>query len=61
LTEREQEYNATFATPYAAAERGYIDAVILPENSRLRLCKALNMLADKHDSNPPRKHSNMPL
>ncbi|OQY22216.1 MAG: methylmalonyl-CoA carboxyltransferase [Desulfobacteraceae bacterium 4572_35.2] len=61
MQEKETHYNETFATPYAAAQRGYIDDVILPERTRLRICKALTMLADKHDTNPPRKHGNIPL
>ncbi|MBN2645659.1 MAG: acyl-CoA carboxylase subunit beta [Desulfuromonadaceae bacterium] len=61
LRQMEHEYNETFSTPYAAARRGYVDDVILPERTRLRICKALTMLADKRDSNPPRKHGNIPL
>ncbi|WP_321532063.1 acyl-CoA carboxylase subunit beta [uncultured Desulfuromonas sp.] len=61
LAQREAEYSEAFANPYAAAERGYVDDVILPERTRLRICKALAMLADKRDSNPPRKHGNIPL
>ncbi|MDY0189429.1 MAG: acyl-CoA carboxylase subunit beta [Desulfuromonas sp.] len=61
LQQKESYYNETFATPYAAAQRGYIDDIILPERTRLRICKALTMLADKQDSNPPRKHGNIPL
>lgn len=61
MKEKEDQYNQTFATPYAAAERGYIDDVILPERTRLRICKALTMLSDKQDTNPPRKHGNIPL
>jgi len=61
LSQREAEYSEAFANPYAAAERGYVDDVILPERTRLRICKALAMLADKRDSNPPRKHGNIPL
>ena len=61
LAERESEYSETFANPYAAAERGYVDDVILPERTRLRICKALAMLADKRYTNPPRKHGNIPL
>lgn len=61
ITAREEEYSEAFANPYAAAQRGYLDDVILPERTRLRICKALTMLADKRDSNPPRKHGNIPL
>jgi propionyl-CoA carboxylase beta chain len=55
------EYETQFANPYAAAARGYIDAVILPSETRPRLISALEMLADKRDSNPPKKHGNIPL
>jgi len=55
------EYRAKFATPYVAAERGYIDDVIEPRETRPRLISALEMLAGKRDRNPPRKHGNIPL
>jgi propionyl-CoA carboxylase beta chain len=55
------EYETQFANPYAAAARGYIDAVILPSETRPRLIAALDMLADKRDTNPPKKHGNIPL
>jgi propionyl-CoA carboxylase beta chain len=55
------EYEAQFANPYAAAARGYVDAVILPSETRPRLISALDMLADKRDANPPKKHGNIPL
>jgi propionyl-CoA carboxylase beta chain len=58
---REQEYRTQFANPYAAAARGYIDDVIDPRHTRFRLINALDMLADKRDTNPPRKHGNIPL
>ena len=50
-----------FANPYVAAERGYIDAVIRPSETRRRLNQALDMLATKRDKNPPKKHGNIPL
>ena len=56
-----QEYRSTFAHPYKAAELGYIDEVILPEDTRPRLCSALRLLENKRDTNPPRKHGNIPL
>ena len=62
--EREQlvaEYRRTFANPYKAAELGYIDDVIPPEDTRPRLIGALEMLANKRDRNPPKKHGNIPL
>ena len=54
-------YRERFANPYAAAARGYIDDVIEPHETRPRLIAALEMLKNKRDSNPPKKHSNMPL
>ena len=55
------EYEAQFANPYIAAERGYIDEVILPSETRPRLISALEVLLDKRESLPHRKHGNMPL
>ncbi len=55
------EYEAKFANPYVAAARGYVDDVILPSETRPRLIAALEMLADKRDTNPPKKHGNIPL
>jgi acetyl-CoA carboxylase carboxyltransferase component len=55
------EYESQFANPYAAAARGYVDDVILPSETRPRLIAALEMLADKRDTNPPKKHGNIPL
>jgi propionyl-CoA carboxylase beta chain len=59
--EREAQYRAQFAHPYIAASRGYIDDVIDPRETRPRLISALDMLKNKRDSNPPRKHGNIPL
>jgi propionyl-CoA carboxylase beta chain len=59
--ERIQEYREKFANPYAAAERGYVDEVIEPRDTRARLCAALELLGSKRDANPPRKHGNIPL
>jgi len=56
-----REYREKFANPYIAAERGYIDEVIDPRETRARLCAALELLAGKRDQNPPKKHGNMPL
>ena len=58
---RTQEYRAKFANPYVAAERGYVDEVIEPRDTRARLCAALDVLRTKRDSNPPKKHGNIPL
>jgi acetyl-CoA carboxylase carboxyltransferase component len=54
-------YRDLFANPYSAAKKGYIDDVIEPAGTRLRLIKALEMLACKRDANPPKKHGNIPL
>ena len=56
-----QEYREKFANPYVAAQRGYIDDVIEPRETRPKLISALEMLANKRDSNPPKKHGNIPL
>jgi acetyl-CoA carboxylase carboxyltransferase component len=61
LKQKEEEYRRIFASPFKAAERGYIDDIIIPESTRPRLIKALNMLENKKDSNPPKKHGNIPL
>jgi acetyl-CoA carboxylase carboxyltransferase component len=56
-----QDYRDTFANPYVAAGRGYIDDVIEPHQTRPRLIEALQMLQNKRDTNPPKKHGNIPL
>ena len=55
------EYESEFSNPYVAAARGYIDEVILPRETRPRLVRALEILADKRDTNPRKKHGNIPL
>jgi len=55
------EYSERFANPYIAAARGYIDEVIEPRYTRTKLITALEMLKNKRDSNPPKKHGNIPL
>jgi acetyl-CoA carboxylase carboxyltransferase component len=60
-TELVTEYREKFASPYVAAERGYIDDVIEPKETRPRLINALEMLSNKRDSNPAKKHGNIPL
>jgi len=55
------EYRQQFANPYVAAARGYIDDVIEPRETRPRLIEALQMLRNKRDANPPKKHGNIPL
>jgi acetyl-CoA carboxylase carboxyltransferase component len=56
-----QEYRDTFANPFVAAARGYIDDVIEPRETRPRLIEAVQMLQNKRDTNPPKKHGNIPL
>ena len=56
-----KEYRNNFASPFKAAELGYIDQIIFPENTRPRLIKALMMLKNKRDSLPERRHGNIPL
>ena len=55
------EYREKFANPFIAASRGYIDAVIEPHETRPRVINALEMLQNKRDTNPPKKHGNIPL
>jgi acetyl-CoA carboxylase carboxyltransferase component len=55
------EYEDRFANPYVAAGRGYLDDVIMPSETRPRLIAALELLADKRETNPPKKHGNIPL
>ena len=61
IAARIKEYQDRFANPFVAAERGYIDEVITPASTRLRLCRALNMLRNKRVENPWKKHDNIPL
>jgi propionyl-CoA carboxylase beta chain len=56
-----EQYREKFANPYRAAELGYIDEVIAPDITRMRLIRSFEMLANKRQSNPPKKHSNLPL
>jgi acetyl-CoA/propionyl-CoA carboxylase carboxyl transferase subunit len=56
-----KEYTEKFSNPFIAAERGYVDAVIEPQETRPRLIKALEMLASKREVLPARKHGNIPL
>jgi acetyl-CoA carboxylase carboxyltransferase component len=55
------EYREKFATPYVAARKGYIDDIIEPRETRSRLINGLNILQNKRDNNPPKKHGNIPL
>ncbi len=59
--EKEDEYTKLFANPYQAAKYGYIDDVIEPRNTRFRVIRALQMLATKKETNPAKKHGNIPL
>lgn len=59
--EKEAEYREKFANPYQAARYGYIDDVIEPRNTRFRIIRALQTLANKKDALPPKKHNNIPL
>jgi len=56
-----EEYEAEFATPYKAAERGFVDDIIEPHTSRQRIVDAFNMLQGKREKRPPKKHGNIPL
>src|SRR5438445_4484133 len=59
--EKVEEFREKFANPYIAAEHGFIDEVIEPRYTRKKLISALRMLDTKKDSNPPKKHGNIPL
>jgi propionyl-CoA carboxylase beta chain len=61
LLEKEQEYAELFAHPYRAAARGYIDEIIIPSNTRIKLINAFKMLENKVDKLPKKKHGNIPL
>jgi propionyl-CoA carboxylase beta subunit len=61
IKKRIDQYQERFANPFVAAERGYIDEVILPHGTRPRICRALQMLRNKHVENPWKKHDNIPL
>ena len=56
-----EQYRDNFANPYVAAARGFIDDVIAPQNTRVKLIRALEMLRTKRDTLPPKKHGNIPL
>jgi propionyl-CoA carboxylase beta chain len=58
---RVSEFEEKFANPYVAAERGFIDEIIEPSQTRPKLIRALSLLENKRDSNPPKKHGNIPL
>ena len=56
-----REYTEKFSNPYRAAEQGFIDEVIQPRDTRFKLIQALEMAKNKSQSNPPKKHGNIPL
>jgi methylmalonyl-CoA decarboxylase subunit alpha len=61
LAEKEREYQEKVANPYVAAQRGYIDDIIEPANTRARVINALMLIKNKRDTNPMKKHGNIPL
>jgi propionyl-CoA carboxylase beta chain len=61
IAQREREYRDQFANPFRVSSRGYIDDVIMPHNTRLRLCRAFRMLRGKEQKSPWKKHGNIPL
>ena len=61
IAERTENYRQRFANPFIAGRRGYIDDVIMPHDTRVRLCRSLRMLRDKKLENPWKKHGNIPL
>lgn len=58
---QKRDYREKFANPYIAASRGYIDDIIEPSSTRARLINGLEMLSNKRDKNPGKKHGNIPL
>jgi len=61
IKQRTDEYTTRFANPFVAGSRGFIDDVIMPHNTRTRICRSLAMLRNKKLENPWRKHGNIPL
>ncbi len=61
IADRIKDYEERFANPFIAAERGFIDEVIMPRSTRWRIIRSLNMLRSKHTENPWKKHDNIPL
>ena len=61
IAQHTQDYEDRFASPFVAAERGFVDEVILPHNTRLRVARAFASLRGKQLSNPWKKHDNIPL
>jgi len=61
IAKRTEEYRSRFANPFVAGARGFIDDVIMPHNTRARICRSLRMLRDKKVEKPWKKHNNLPL
>jgi len=61
LAEKEKEYQDKVSNPYVAAQRGYIDDIIEPARTRERIIRALELVKNKRDTNPMKKHGNIPL
>src|SRR3546814_2059643 len=61
IEQRTEEYRRKFANPFVAGSLGFIDDVIMPNNTRWRICRSLAMLRDKKLENPWKKHDNIPL
>ena len=61
IAEKTEEYRERFANPFIAGQKGFIDDVIMPHNTRQRICRSLRMLKNKKLENPWRKHGNLPL
>jgi propionyl-CoA carboxylase beta chain len=61
IVARTEEYRRKFANPFIAGSRGFIDAIIMPRQTRVRICRSFAMLRDKQLENPWRKHGNIPL
>ena len=61
IAAKTEEYRTRFANPFIAGHRGFIDDVIMPRNTRVRLCRSLKMLRNKSLENPWKKHDNIPL
>jgi acetyl-CoA carboxylase carboxyltransferase component len=61
IADKVKEYEDKFANPYNAAKFGFIDDIIEPRNTRFRIIRALQSLATKKDTNPMKKHDNIPL
>jgi propionyl-CoA carboxylase beta chain len=61
LLEKEREYNENFANPYVAAQRGYVDDIILPSETRRKVIQSLVRLRNKAELRPLKKHGNIPL